>query len=343
MHVDLGRALLRLCFRWTRKCARCVLLLFLIAASITIIGANLGNAVEQTWPKRPIILVVPYPPGGTTDFQARIISARLSDRLGQPIVVQNKAGAAGVIATEYVVRAQPDGYTLLFGSSAQITSVPMTETVNYTLDDLIPICASGNGPMILAINSKIPVHSLPEFIDYGKAHPGKLAYASAGTGSVAHLAGALFVAKSGMDALHVPFRGAGPAMVALLSAQVDFYFGNSADLMPHATDSNLRILAVSTPRRMSQLPDVPAVAEAVPGFTLTAWQGFLAPAKTPQSIVDRLAKEVSSIAQEPTVIERLASAGVQATSASGAEFMEIIQKERPIYAEAIKAAGLQHN
>jgi tripartite-type tricarboxylate transporter receptor subunit TctC len=311
--------------------------------TVVALSATLAEAAAQAWPQRPIMVVVPYPPGGTVDFQARIMGERLAAKLGQPIVIQNKTGAAGIVATEFVVHSKPDGYTLLFASSAQTTSVPMTEKVNYKLDDLIPISASGNGPMILAVNAKMPVHSLKEFIDYVKANPGKLTYASAGVGSVAHLVGALLVARAGLQALHVPYRGGGPAVAALLGAQVDFYFGNSADLLPHAKDDNIRILGVSTPKRMPQLPDVPAVNEMIPGFEMAAWQGFLAPAHTPQPIINRLENEISSIAKEPGITKKLATAGVEATSINQAQFMEIIRKEQDIYAEAVQAAGLKRN
>jgi len=310
----------------------------LVAATF---GFILCPAAAQDWPQRPIMLVLPYPPGGTIDFQARIMGARLSEKLGKPVVVENKAGASGIVATEYVIHAKPDGYTLYFASSAQTTSVPMTEKVDYQLSDLTLISASGNGPMILAVSANLPVHTLKEFIDYAKANPGKLTYSSAGTGSVAHLAGALFVARAGLQALHVPFRGAGPGAAALISGQVDFDFGNSADLLPHEDDEHIRIIAVSTPQRMPQLPNVPAVSEVIPGFTITAWQGFLGPAHMPQPIVDRLAQEISSIAKEPDIVAKLAAAGVEATSTTPAQFRDIIQNEQGIYAEAVQAAGLK--
>jgi tripartite-type tricarboxylate transporter receptor subunit TctC len=319
---------------------RLALLSLFAILTFAALGANLNSAVAQAWPQRPIMLIVPYPPGGTTDFQARVMGERLASRLGQPVVVQNKPGAAGIVATEFVVHARPDGYTLLFASSAQTTSVPMTEEVHYKLDDLIPISASGNGPMILAVNAEMPVHSLTEFIDHVKANPGKYTYASAGIGSVAHLIGALFIARAGLDALHVPFRGAGPAVTALIGGQVNFYFGNSADVLPHAKDSHIRILAVSTSKRMPQLPAVPAVSEVIPGFEMSAWQGFVAPAHTPEPIISRLENEISGAAKEPDVIERLAAAGVEATSTNHTQFMEIIRKEQDIYAAAVQAAGL---
>ena len=328
--------------RRRRKCgvlARWALLTAWAGAALALV---LCPAAAQDWPQRPIMLILPYPPGGTVDFQARIMSARLSEKLSQAVVVQNKAGASGILATEYVVHAKPDGYTLLFASSAQTTSVPMTEKVDYRLSDLTPISASGNGPMILAVSAKLPVHSLREFIGYVKANPGKLTYASAGTGTVAHLVGALFVARAGLQVLHVPFHGAGPAATALIGGQVDFYFGNSADLLPHQGDEHIRIIAVSTPERMPQLPEVPAVSEVIPGFAMSAWQGFLGPADVPQPIVDRLAKEIASIAKEPDIVAKRAAAGVEATSTTPAQFRDIIQGEQAVYAEAVQAAGLKN-
>jgi tripartite-type tricarboxylate transporter receptor subunit TctC len=304
---------------------------------------GLGTAAAQAWPERPVMLILPYPPGGTIDTQARIMVERLAARLGQPFVIQNKPGATGAIATEFVARAQPDGYTLLFASSAQLTSVPMTEKVNYRTEDLVPISASGNGPMILAINAKVPARGLEEFIAYANTSPGKYSYASAGTGSVAHLVGALFVARAKLDLLHVPYRGGGPAVTDLMGGQIAMYFGNSADLLPHAANDAIRIIGVSTPQRMRQLPNVPAVSEVLPGFEMTGWQGFLAPARTPQPIVDLLAREIQAIAREPGVIDKLGAVGVDAISTSPAQFIAMIRNEQGVYAEAIKAAGLKRN
>jgi tripartite-type tricarboxylate transporter receptor subunit TctC len=307
------------------------------------LGATLGAGEAQAWPDRPVMLILPYPPGGTVDTQARIMAERLAVKLGQPFVVQNKPGATGAIATEFVARAAPDGYTLLFASSAQLTSVPMTEKVNYKPADLVPISASGNGPMILAINGNIPPHSLAEFIAYVDTSPGKYAYASAGTGSVAHLVGALFLARAKLQMLHVPYRGGGPAVTDLMGGQIAMYFGNSADLLPHAANDAIRMIGVSTPQRMRHLPAVPAVNEILPGFEMTAWQGFLAPARTPATIVDLLAREIQNIARESAIIDKLSAVGVDAISASPAQFVDMIRNEQAIYAEAIKAAGLLPN
>jgi tripartite-type tricarboxylate transporter receptor subunit TctC len=219
----------------------------------------------------------------------------------------------------------------------------MTVKVNYGPEDLVPISASGNGPMILAINGKIPPHSLGEFISYVNTGPGKYAYASAGTGSVAHLVGALFLARAKLQMLHVPYRGGGPAVTDLMGGQIAMYFGNSADLLPHAANDAIRIIGVSTSQRMRQLPAVPAVNEILPGFEMTAWQGFLAPAGTPRAIVDLLAREIQSIVREPGIIDKLGSVGVDAISTSPAQFLDMIRNEQGIYAEAITAAGLTRN
>lgn len=325
---------MRSCFNGVRLLAMSMLLAF---------GAMFGASETQAWPERPVVLILPYPPGGTVDTQARIMAERLAAKLGQPFVVQNKPGATGAIATEFVAHATPDGYTLLFASSAQLTSLPMTEKVNYRMDDLVPISASGNGPMILAINGRIPPHSLTEFIAYADASPGKYAYASAGTGSVAHLVGALFLARAKLQMLHVPYRGGGPAVTDLMGGQIAMYFGNSADLLPHSANDAIRIIGVSTPQRMRQLPAVPAVNEVLPGFEMTAWQGFLAPARTPGAIVDLIAREIQGITQEPAIIDKLSSVGVDAISTSPAQFVDMIRREQAIYAEAIKAAGLKAN
>jgi tripartite-type tricarboxylate transporter receptor subunit TctC len=307
------------------------------------LAAAIGSAAAQRWPERPVTLILPYPPGGTTDTQARIMGERLAARLGQPFIIQNKPGATGAIATEFVARAPGDGYTVLFGSSAQLTSVPMTEKVNYKPDDLAPVSASGNGPMILAINAGVPARTLQEFLEHARTHPGQYNYASAGNGSVAHLVGALFLARAKLDMLHVPYRGGGPAVTDLMSGQIAMYFGNSADLLPHAGNDRIRIIGVSTPQRMRQLPHVPAVNEVLPGFQLTAWQGFLVPARTPRAIVDLLATEIQDITREPAVIDKLGSVGVEAISTSPAQFLDMIKKEQAVYAEAIKAAGLVRN
>lgn len=292
------------------------------------------------YPVKPVTLILPYAPGGTIDIQGRLLASGLSARLGQSFIARNMPGATGAIATEYVARSAPDGYTLLFGSSAQTTSVPMTDKVNYRLEDLVPVSASGRGAMVLAISSQLPSKTLKEFIEHARAVPGKLNYGSPGEGSVGHLVAALFVARAGLSVVHVPYKGGGPAMADLLGGQIPMLFGNSGEVMANAKSDRIRIIAVSTAQRMRQLPNIPTVAEFLPGFEMTAWQGTLAPARTPRAIVDTLSNAIQALSKEPAVIERLEQFGVESTTTTPEQMAAIIRAEQPVYAEAVKAAGL---
>jgi len=300
-----------------------------------------GSGRAQAWPNRPIMLIVPYPPGGVNDPEARIAGEALSATLGQPFVVQNKPGATGAIATEYVAHAQPDGYTLLFASSAQTTIVPLTQNVGYSLNDLSPISAIAEGPMVLAVNASLPVKSVKDLIDLIRANPGKYSYASGGTGSVGHLVSALFVSRAKLDMLHVPYHGGGPAVVDLMGNRVAMYFGNAGELIPHQDDEHIRFIGVSSEHRMKQLPDVPAIDEVLPNFALTAWRGFLAPAGTPQPIIDTVAEAVQKASKEVGVIEKITNLGDEVLTTTPAQHAELIRKEQQAYSDAIEAAGLK--
>ncbi|MCE2945807.1 MAG: Bug family tripartite tricarboxylate transporter substrate binding protein [bacterium] len=314
-----------------------------IAAGCALALAALPEANAQpgaTYPVKPVTLVLPFAPGGTIDIQGRLLASGLSARLGQPFMPRNMPGATGAIATEYVARSAPDGYTLLFGSSAQTTSVPMVDKVNYRLEDLAPVSASGRGAMILAIHSQVPAKTLKEFVDHARSMPGKLNFGSPGEGSVGHLVAALFVARAGLNMVHVPYKGGGPAMVDLLGGQIPMLFGNSGEVMANAKSDRIRIIAVSTAQRMRQLPNIPTVAELLPGFEMTAWQGTLAPARTPRAIIDTLSTAIQALSKEPAVIERLEQFGVESTTTTPEQMAAIIRAEQPVYAEAVKAAGL---
>jgi len=320
-----------ICFR--RLTTRLVLGLLSVVSMLSF-------AQTGPYPNKPITIVLPYAPGGTIDMQARLLAHGLTTKLGQPIIVRNMPGATGAIATEFVSRSQPDGYTLLFASSAQTTSVPLTEKVNYKLEDLVTVSASGRGTMILAINSNLPPKTLKEFIGYAKANPGKISYGSAGTGSVAHLVGALFAARAGLDIVHIPYKGGGPAMQDLLGGQIQMIFGNSGEVLAAAKSDRLRILAVSSQQRMKQLPNMPAVAEVIQGFEMTAWQGTLVPARTSRAVIDLLANTIMDLSKSPEVVERMEGWGVESTTVTPEQMQDIIRAEFPIYLEAVKAAGL---
>ena len=303
-------------------------------------GVAADRVMAQNWPAKPVTMVVPYAPGGTTDIQGRLLAAGLTQQLGQPFIVRNMPGATGAIASEFVARAAPDGYTLLFASSAQTTAAPLTEKVNYRVEDFAPVSASGRGSMVLAINAEVPARNLREFIDYLKAHPGKVSYGSAGAGSVGHLVSALFAARAGVDIVHVPYKGGAPALNDLLGGQIPMLFGNSGEILANAQSDRIRIIGVSTAQRMRQLPNTPAVGEALPGFVLTAWQGTLAPVRTPRPIIEALSAAIQRLSRDATVIERLEQVGVESITTTPDQMDAMIKAEHVVYGEAVKAAGL---
>jgi tripartite-type tricarboxylate transporter receptor subunit TctC len=314
---------------------------FIIGIAFAALPA-LGSATAQTsdWPTRAVTVIVPFTAGGNTDIMARIASQRLAEEFKQPFVVENRVGAGGAIAAGYVAQAAPDGYTLFFAASPQIAVVPFIQKVNYDpIKDFTPVTVFGTSPFILAISSDIPAKTIAEFVTYAKAR--KINYGSGGTGSVGHLSGALFVSRAGIDAVHIPFRGGAPAMTALLGGQVEMYFGNAADIIPHVESGKARIIGVATPQRMSQLPDVPTVSENYPDFSLSAWNGFLVPSKTPKAIVDKLAQHAVAAAKDPSVIAQLTKLGIQPNGTSPAEMAAQIVREQPQYDIAIKAADMK--
>jgi tripartite-type tricarboxylate transporter receptor subunit TctC len=271
---------------------------------------------------------------------ARIASQKLAEVFKQGFVVENRVGAGGAIAATYAAQAAADGYTLFFAAAPQIAVLPYVQKVNYDPHkDFTPVSIFGTGPFILAISSAIPAKTIPEFVEYAKSR--KLNYGSGGTGSVSHLSGALFVARAGLDAVHIPFRGGAPAMTALLGGQVEMYFGNAADIIPFVESGKARIIGVAADKRMKQLPDVPTVSETYPNFSLSAWNGFLVPAKTPRPIVDKLAKEVIAATKDPGVIEQLTKLGIEPNGTTPEETADQIAREQAQFDIAIKAANLK--
>jgi len=294
------------------------------------------------WPIRAVTIVVPYAAGGNTDTMARIVAERLSQKLGQPFIVENIAGASGTIGTMRVARDAPDGYTLLFCSASQIIIAPLVQKVSYdAAKDFVPISVFGAGPYILGVKSALPVATLPEFIAYAKSNPGKLNYASAGEGGIIHLTTALFLSKAGLDVVHVPYKSGAPALGALMTGEIEMYFGNASELVQQAANDRIRLLAVSSSDRLQQLPNVPTVAEFYPGFRITSWNGFLAPTGTPQAIVDTVARETRDAARDPEIAARLRKLGIEPGGADPAEFAQIIREEDALYRDALKLAGVK--
>ena len=274
----------------------------------TLLSSAAPSAHAAGWPSRSVTVVVPYAPGGNTDMMARLASQYLADKLGQPFVVENRAGGGGSVGAVAVAKAQPDGYTLLFGASTQIINIPMLQKVSYDPQkELVPISIFGAGPYLLGVKASLPVNTLAEFIGHVKANPGKLNFATAGVGGNIHLNTALFVARAGLDMVAVPYKSGAPAMGALAAGEVEMYFGNASEVMGHTGNKAIKVLAVSTLQRLPQLPDVPTVAETYPGFDTSSWNGFFAPTGTPQEIVDMLARETIAAAKQPAIVDRRAS------------------------------------
>lgn len=299
-----------------------------------------AHAQGTDWPARPVTVVLGYAAGGNTDVMARMASKSLTENLKQSFVVENRIGAGGALAAAHVAQAAPDGYTLFFAASPQIAIVPQLQKVNYDpKKDFVPVGVFGTGPFILGISSSIPAKTLAEFVAYAKTR--KINYGSSGVGSIAHLSAALFVARAGLDAVHIPFRGSGQVTAALLGGQIDMFFGNASDLVPQAESGKVAILGVATPQRMKQLPNIPTISETYPDMSLPSWNGFLVPAKTPPEIINKLSKQVMAAARDPANVTQLAALGIEPGGTTPEEFAELIKLEQPRFDAAIKAANLK--
>ncbi len=313
---------------WTTMCTLAVAL-----------GSSL--AIGQTWPQRPVKVIVPFVAGGNTDNQARIVSERLSAVLGQPFLVENRVGAGGAIAAEFVAKAPADGYTLFFAASPQF-SLPLVQKVNFDpFKDFAPVSIVGTNPFVLGVHISVPATTIKEFVDYVKARPGQMNYASAGTGTTTHLTGALFLARAGIHMTHVPYKGGAQAVADLVGGQVQMYFGNASELIQHSKSGKLRLLAVSSERRAPQLPDLPTIAESYSDFRTGTWNGYLAPAATPKPIIAQLAQEIAKIVREPATAERLTNMGVEPLGNTPSEFAEFLRREAPFWRDAVNATGIK--
>jgi tripartite-type tricarboxylate transporter receptor subunit TctC len=304
-------------------------------------AASVGGArAAPDWPHRPVTVIVPYAPGGNTDMMARLASQYLSEKLGQPFVIENRAGGSGSIGAIGAARAAPDGYTLMFGASTQIINIPLMQKVAYDPKDFVPISIFGAGPYLLGVKGSLPVNTLQEFIAYVKANPGKLNYGTAGYGGNVHLNSALFNARFGLDIVAVPYKSGAPAMAGLAAGEVDMYFGNASEVVQFADSPLVKILAVSTKQRLPQLPNVPTVDEFYPGYDTSSWNGFFAPTGTPQPIIDLIATHVIAAAKDPIIADRLNKLTILPFGTTQAEFKEIIARSRISVRESMKAAGL---
>ncbi|MGH8617126.1 MAG: Bug family tripartite tricarboxylate transporter substrate binding protein [Burkholderiales bacterium] len=301
-------------------------------------------AAAQNYPEKAIRLIVAFPPGGSTDIIARLVAQKLGEKLGQQVIVDNRGGAGGTIGTEIAARANPDGYTLTMGTtSTHVIAVPTYASLKYSpLKDFAPITLVATTPYLLVVNPGVKANSLKELVALAKSQPGKLNYASAGTGTTTQLAMEMLKSAAGIDVVHVPYSGNGPANTATMGGQVQVLFGSMPAVLPQAKAGRLRALAVGTAKRSPALPDVPTVAESgYPGFEASLWLGFFAPTGTPQPILTRLNKELVAIANTPEMKEQFERNGAEAITMTPAELSALIKTEIDKYTKVIRAAGIK--
>jgi len=299
-------------------------------------------AFAQAYPSRPVRILVGFAAGGAFDITARLIGQWLSERLGQSFVIESRPGAASNIATEAVIRAPADGYTLLLVGLANAINAALYQKLNFNfIRDIAPVAGIDREPQVMVVNPSVPAKTVPEFIAYAKAHPGKVSMASQGIGGSGHLTGELFQMMASVNVVHVPYRGAGPALADLLGGQVDFMFAAAPSAIEYVKTGKLRALAVTTAARSEALADVPTVAEFLPRFEVSSWYGVGAPKATPAEIIDKLNKEINAGLADPKIKARLVDLGGTALSGSPADFGKLIADETEKWGKVIRAANIK--
>jgi tripartite-type tricarboxylate transporter receptor subunit TctC len=313
----------------------------IIALAVTA-AAPTGSAMAADYPTRPVKWVVGYPPGGATDIIARLLGQRLQEKLGQPFVIENKPGAGNNIATESVINAEPDGYTLLLVNPANYINTSLYANLKFNLPrDIAPIASFNRVPNVMTVNKDVPVNTVAEFIAYVKANPGKVNLASSGNGTSVHLSGEMFMAMTGAKMTHVPYRGAAPALTDLIGGQVQVIFDNMPSVLQHIKSGTLRALAVTSTQRSPQLPDTPTVADTVPGYEASALFGMGAPKNTPKEIIAKLNATVNEILAEPAIKARLVELGGEPLIQTPEQFGKDIVAETEKWKKVVEGAGLK--
>jgi tripartite-type tricarboxylate transporter receptor subunit TctC len=311
--------------------------LLFVALAASLLCAGSSSAAE--YPTRPVRWIVPYPAGGTTDILARIVGGYLSERLGQQFVIENRPGGGNNIGTEAVVHAAPDGYTLLLVNPAHGINATLYPRLNFNfIRDIVPVAGIMRVPNVMETHPSLPAKNVAEFIAYAKANPGKINWASSGSGTSVHLSGELFKAMTAIDLTHVPYRGSAPALTDMIAGTVHVMFDNMPSSLPHIQAGKLRALGVTTSMRSEALPDVPTVAETVPGYEASAWFGMGAPKGTPPEVIERLNKEINAALADPKVKGRLADLGGMMIPGSTADFAKVIAEETDKWAKVIQSA-----
>ena len=308
-----------------------------------LVGGLLGLACAcslvwaQSWPNKPIKVVVPFPAGGTSDVLARLIGQKLTDAWGQPVVVDNKPGSSGNLGADLVAKAVPDGYTLLLMDVGNLVISPSLYKLPFNLTDFAPVTMVAYAPHLLVVSAAVPAHTPAELVSWVKAQKGKVNFAAAaGMGSATHLAGVMYAQRLGLDWAYVPYKGGSQAMTDLIGSQVDVTFNGMVATYPHVKAGKIKLIAVSSPKRLRSLPDVPTVSETLPGFVTGSWQGLLAPAGTPKSIVDKLHAEVTRILALPEISERLQGLGAEPGTMGPAQFTDWLNLESRTMAKVVR-------
>jgi len=314
---------------------------FSMAAAALVASATVASPAWAEFPEKPIRLILPYPPGGPTDLLARVVAAEMSNTLGQQVVVDNRPGASGMIGAEQVARAAPDGYTFLANASLHVINPSIYPDMRYdAIKDFAPITQLAAVPLVLVVPPSSPIKKAQDIVAENKKNPGKLSFGSAGTASSQQLAGESFKIAAGIDMLHVPYRGSAPALADLVGGQINLMFDSMPSAMPFISSGQLRAVAVTTSQRAAALPDVPTVAESgYPGFDISTWYGFWAPAGTPEPIVAKLAEHAAMALKTPQVRERYAAMGAEPVGSTPAEFAAYNVSEGKKWAEIVRKAG----
>ena len=308
----------------------------------SVMSVTTYPAWAEAYPSRPVRIIVGFAAGGNFDIVARVIAERMAERLGQPVLVENRPGAASNIATEAAIRAPADGYTLLFAGAVNAINATLYDKLNFNFaSDVAPIAGATQFPNVMTVNSSFPAKSVPEFIAYAKANPGKINHGSSGIGTSQHLAGELFKVAAGVSFTHIPYRGAPPALTDLLSGQVQVLFEALPPSMPHIKSGALRALAVTTAARSDALADTPAIAEFLSGYEASGWNGFCVPKGTPSPVIEKLNAAINESLRDPKVKARLADLGAMTLGGSPGDFGELIARETEKWARVIRAANIK--
>ena len=321
--------------------ARIRILCFSLASFAVLNLLCSASALAQQWPNRPVRMLVGYPPGGPADVTARLVAPYLSDALGQQVVIDNRSGAGGTVAATTLARAEPDGYTVSIVANGEMAISPNLRSVPYDpLRDFAPVSRIGSNQLALVVHPSVQAKSVAELVALAKAKPGSVNFASAGTGSTAHLAGELFKYLAAIDIVHVPYKGAGPALTELIGGQVQMLITGYPGALPHIKSGKLRALGATGPKRMIAAPDLPTIGETVKGYDVTSSYGLLLPARAPQAIVARLHREMAALVKNPQVQEKLIALGFEPEGNTPAEFAAQMRSELAKWAKVIKAAKI---